>query len=99
MAKIIQLIDSVTWIDMAKNTAIIGIRDNYTADMCISMAKEDIKNLSEKQIGYALKIIYKFYIAGYSFNDTIKKLIESGRSDFDNLKKVQVKTLSAEKYF
>ena len=77
----------------------IGVRDNYTTNMCMSMAKEDIKNLSEKQIGYALKIIYKFYIAGYNFDDTIKKLIESGRGDFDNLKKLQVKTLSTEKYF
>ena len=99
MAKIIQLIDSSVWIDMAKNTAMIGVRDNYTTNMCMSMAKEDIKNLSEKQIGYALKIIYKFYIAGYNFDDTIKKLIESGRGDFDNLKKLQVKTLSTEKYF
>ena len=77
----------------------VGEKNNSIIDMCMSMAKLNLKDLSEKQVGYALKIVYKFYSAGYPFNDTIKKLIEAGRGDFDSLKNLRLNTLSSDHYF
>lgn len=99
MAKILQYMDSLTWLNMAKNGNVLGEKNNSIIDMCMSMAKLNLKDLSEKQVGYALKIVYKFYSAGYPFNDTIKKLIEAGRGDFDSLKNLRLNTLSSDHYF
>ena len=99
MAKILQYMERVTWLELARSGQMLGGKDNSVTAMCMTMAKADLKELTEKQVGFALKIIYKFYNAGYKFNDTISKLIESGRGDFDAFKNIRINTLSPEKYF
>ena len=99
MAKILQLIDSSTWIDLAKSGELLGIKDNVTSDRCAEMAKTDLKDLTEQNIGYALKMIYKFYTSGYKFDKTVNELIEANRGDFENLKTARVNTFSEEHYF
>ena len=99
MAKILQDIDSLTWIDMAKNWHVFGDKENVIADKCATMAKTELDKLSEKQIGYALKIVYKFYTSGYKFDEIVNKLIEANRGDFESFKSARLNTFSDEKYF
>ena len=102
LSKIVQQLTSFDWVKMSQNMSIIetsksGIDNNR--NMCISMATTKLENLSEKQVGYALKIIYRLYNAGYQFDDIIKTLIDAKRNDLDSFMKVRIKTLSSEKYF
>lgn len=102
LSKILQQFSSSDWVNMSQNISLIDSSKNSidtNRKMCISMATTQLENLSEKQVGYALKITYRLFNAGYQYNDAIKTLIEAKRSDFDLFMRVPINTLSTDKYF
>ena len=100
-SKIVQQLTPSDWIDMSQYIHKIASKTGIDSDrkMCISMATTKLEDLTEKQVGYALKIIYRLFNGGYQYNDTIKTLIEAKRSDLDSFMRVRINTLSSERYF
>lgn len=102
LSKILQQLTSSDWVKMSQNISLIGTSKNgieTDRKMCISMATTKLEYMSEKQVGYALKIIYRLFNAGYQYDDAIKALIEAKRNDLDSFMKVRINTLSSDKYF
>ena len=102
LSKIVQQLTSEDWVKMSQNISLAQTsKEGIDSDrkMCISMATTKLENLSEKQVGYALKIIFRMYNAGYQFNDTISTLIDAKRNDLDTFMRVRISSLSTESYF
>ena len=104
IAKTLLLVSKEDWIQMSKQCNLIekskeGIRSDRS--MCISMLTTSLEELSEKQVAYALRLIYKFYSVGFVFadNSSVKKVVDANRSEFNSLLKLRLRTLSTEKYF
>ncbi len=102
LSKIVQQLTPNDWIKMSQNISLAQTsKEGIDSDrkMCISMATIKLENLSEKQVGYALKIIFRMYNAGYQFDDTISTLIDAKRNDLEAFMRVRISTLSMERYF
>ena len=66
--------------------------------MCSTMATTSLNMLSEKQIGFALRIVYRYYVAGFHFNSFLSNQIENDKIFIERVTK-NLKSMSKEKYF
>ena len=87
------------WADMAVNTALIGDDSKKDASMCKTMMGISPDSLSEKQIAYALRIVYRFYKKGFTFDDATTAKLNAYKEELDMIEKKSLKNYSASKYF
>lgn len=102
LVTILRLMSKENWMKMAGNCNAIS-RDTTSAkknsSMCITMASTDLVQLSERQIAYALRIIYSFYKKNMCLDDNIQHHIIANQDDFEKLATINYNSFSKEKYF
>lgn len=87
------------WADMAMNTNLIGDENKKYSGMCKTMMGISPENLSEKQIAFALRIVYKFYKAGFTFDDSTTAKLKEYEPDLESIEKKRMSNYSSSKYF
>ena len=102
LAKILQQLTPSDWLQMSQSVFRYQKTKSsidYDRKMCSTMATTRLEELSEKQVGYALKIVYRLFNVGYQYDDTTRVLIEAKRSELDSFMMVKINTLSSDCYF
>lgn len=87
------------WVKMALNTAIIGDEKKKDSGMCKTMMGAEPESLSEKQIAYALRIVYRFYQKEFGFPASMKLKIEENIKELETINKKSLAMYSTGKYF
>lgn len=99
LAKFAISITDGAWADMAVNTAIIGDESKKDAGMCKTMIGISPEALSEKQIAYALRIVYRFFKNGFTFDGATTAKLEEYKEELSQIEKKSLKNFSTSKYF
>lgn len=91
------------WVELKNNCNLIsdgnyGKEQKY-ASMCVTMATTDVKKLSERQIAYALKLLYYFYKNKYRLNPEITNHIRDNIEKFEWLDNTRISKFSQNTYF
>ncbi len=92
-------INKAVWANMALNTVLIGDDSKKDSGMCKTMMDINPENLSEKQIAYALRIIYRFYKQGFNFPELINSKVEENIDELEKIDKNRLVNFSSSKYF
>ncbi|MDY5931240.1 MAG: AIPR family protein [Candidatus Ornithospirochaeta sp.] len=87
------------WADMAVNTDIIGDENRSHSGMCKTMMGMAPENLSERQIAYALRIVYRFYKAGFVFSASMNEAIKENEEELAQIDKKRLSMYSNSKYY
>ena len=78
---------------------LIGDDSKKDSGMCKTMIDSEPENLSERQIAYSLRILYRFYIKGFNLPNSLKKSIEENEKELMAIEKKRLKNFSTSKYF
>ena len=102
LANLLQNIDKNLWLTLSIHTKQIASDtkgEKLYSNMCHSMATTDVKDLTESQIAYSLKILCRFYETGYLFPDYLHDLLKENQEGLNKLKKIRQTSFSKQKYY
>jgi hypothetical protein len=88
-----------TWTELAVNTVMIKDEKRRDSGMCKTMIGIKPETLSEKQLAYALRIVYRFYKAGFSFSDSMNSQIAKFENELAIIDKKTLANYSTSKYY
>ena len=103
LASLIINIDQKVWLELIGHVDEISRGDKKTSrifsNSCTTYANGLKDQLTERQLAFALKIIYKFYSNGYNFEDNLKQQIENHMKEIQESVKTSQSKFSNEPYF
>lgn len=88
-----------TWAELAVNTVMIKDEKRKDSGMCKTMIGIKPETLSEKQLAYALRIVYRFYKVGYNFSDSMSSQIAKFENELAIIDKKTLANYSTSKYY